>query len=331
MSAPKISKAASGAEQKNGGAPEGVRQGNISMLNVVQNAPSAQATITAFSAPSQQKKLGIWLDGLVEKSLTKPVSQMVSLTPELAALLLERNPANRKIKPNVVDAYAHDIERGAWAFNGQPVIVSDTGELNDGQHRCSAVIEAGKAIDILLIVGIKRSTRTTLDQGRVRTAGDYLSMGGASNTNVLAAAANYLWQYRNRGYVKHGGSSSATKTEIMEMVADNPGLAKSVSFVQTASAAAVGGPSILAFLHFTLKGTRHPEDADFFVHSLMNGAGLKNGSPILYARNKLINERGKLRAHEKAEIFFKAWNAWRRGETLSRVAISGGVLPVLEQ
>lgn len=322
--------AASGAEKEKGGAPEGARQEINSMLNVAQKAPLAQVDIAPFHSQSQSKKLGVWLDTLVERAKTKPVSQVVTLTPDLAAVFLERNPANRKIKPSVVEIYAHDIARGAWVFNGQPIIISDTGELNDGQHRCSAVVEADKPIEVLLIVGIKRDTRTTLDQGRARTAGDFLSMEGATNTNVLAASANFLWQYRNRGAIRQSGSSSATKSEVLEIVRDNPGLTKSVAFVQVTAAASVGGPSILAFAHFVFKSTRHRDDADFFIHSLMSGAGLKNGSPILYARNRLINERGRLKPREKAEILFKAWNAWKRGENITRIVLGDGLLPVLE-
>lgn len=325
-----ISPATSGAEKEKGGAPEGARQGNISMLNVVQKAPLAQADISQFSAQSPNKRLAIWLENLVEKSKTKPVSQMVSLTPAMAEMLLGRNDKNRKVSARTVETYAHEIATGHWAFNGEPIIVSDSGELNDGQHRCLAVIEAQRPIDVILIVGIKRETRTTLDQGKTRTAGDYLSMEGMTNTNVLSAAANLAWQYRNRGMVVDGGSARATKSEVLDTVSENPGLIRSVGFVQTAAAKAVGGPTVLAAAHFIL-GTVNREDADYFIHSMMSGAGLKAGDPILYVRNRFVNERGALKTPAKIELIFKAWNAWKRREKVTKFLISGGVLPVLER
>ena len=301
------------------------------MLSVVEKALPVQAVTAGLHIESSRKKLGIWLDSLIEKSKAKPISQIIQLTPEMAEMLLDRNPANRKVSEGTVEAYTHEIARGAWVFNGEPIIVSNTGELNDGQHRCRAVIEAGRPIETVLIVGIKRETRTTLDQGRARTSADYLSMEGNTNTNVLAAAANMVWQYRNKGLLSTAGRDKATKSEVLEIVAENPGLTRSVAMVQVAAAAAVGGQSVLAFAHFTFRTTDHPEDADYFIHSILTGAGLKAGSPILYARNRLIGERGRIRANGKAEVIFKGWNAWRRGESLSRMIITGGLLPVLEQ
>lgn len=323
---------ASGVAKEKGGTPEGARQGIQSMLNVAEKVVPLQSVTAGLHIESARKKLGIWLDTLVEKSKSKPISQIISLTPEMAELFLGRNPANRKVSETLVETYAHEIDRGRWVFNGEPIIISDTGELNDGQHRCRAVIEAGKPIETVLIVGIKRDTRTTLDQGRARTASDYLSMEGNINTVVLAAAANYVWQYAHHGAVVGNTDKKATKSEVLETVDGNASLKRSVAFVSVAAAKAVGGASVLAFCHYTFRNTQHPEDADFFIHTLMNGAGLKIGSPILYARNRLVNERGRIRANEKAEIIFKAWNAWRRGENLSRMIINGtGLLPVVEQ
>lgn len=300
------------------------------MLNVVQKDPPTQGNVTPFVVSSQNKKLGIWLDALVEKAKSKPVAQVVKLTPEMAEMLLGRNPANRKISAATVENYAHEMAGRRWVFNGEPIIVSDTGELNDGQHRCQAVIESGVSIDVLLIVGIARETRTTLDQGKTRTVGDYLAMEGNAYSNILGSAAGYIWLHRNRGKLSTGRNVRATKGEVMETVAACPVLKRSVQMVQDKAANAVGGRSILAFCHFTFS-TINREDADYFLYALMNGAGLKVGDPILYVRNRLINERGRLSANEKADLLFKAWNAWRRREQVSRLLLSAdGLLPVLE-
>lgn len=317
--------------QEKGRAPEGCGQKEITMLKVADRPPVSQASEPVFSISSTSKKLGIWLDSLVEKAKVRPVSQIVQITPDLAEVLLNRNPENRKISTNLVENYAHEIANGRWAFNGEPIIISDTGELNDGQHRCAAVVAAKRSIDVVMIIGVKRQTRTTLDQGKARTVGDYLSMEGNTYSNILGSSAGYVWLYRNRGHIAGGGGrgSRATKGEIMETVADNPGLKRSVVTVYQKAADAVGGKSVLAFAHFVLSAINR-EDADHFIHSLMFGAGLKAGDPVLYVRNRLINERGAFRPNEKAELIFKGWNAWRKGERVSRLLISGGVLPVLE-
>lgn len=318
--------------QQKGRKPEGCGQKENVMNTVVQMEPVGkvhQPETAGFHTQSANRKLGIWLDSLVEKAKEKPVVQMVKLTPELALLLLDRNPSNRKLTESLVENYTHEIAGGRWAFNGEPIIVSNTGELNDGQHRCHGVIGAQKAIDVLMVVGVERGTRTTLDQGKARTVGDYLTMEGRSYANVLGAVAGYVWQFRNRGMLASGSRTRATKGEVMETVSQNKGLERSVATVHVKGADAAGGKSVLAFAHFIL-GSINRDDADYFVHALITGAGLKAGDPVLYVRNRLINERGRLRANEKAELIFKGWNAWRRGDRISRLLLTGGTLPVLE-
>lgn len=330
----RISPAVRAASRKEkGGTPEDARQKESKMEAVVEARPVGKVSpinIAGFHTESAMRKLGIWLDSLVEKAKEKPVVQMVKLTPELAELLLARNPHNRKINLRTVENFAHEMAGGRWAFNGEPLIVSDTGELNDGQHRCHAVIESGVSIDILLVVGVPRETCTTLDQGRARTVGDYLAMEGMTNANVLGAVAAHVWAYRNRGFLATGSQTRGTKGEVKKTVHDNPGISHSVHFCQTAGVAAVGGLTLVSFCHFVLAGV-DKEDADYFIASMISGAGLKYGAPILYARNRLINEGRKMRANEKAELVFRCWNAWKRGSrNTTRVPLSGGELPVLE-
>jgi len=322
------------ARKENGGSPEDARQKDKHMEAVARSAPERNVVTPAFNIVSDNRKLGIWLEKLVSDSLVKgkPVAQMVKLTPELASVLLDRNPANRKINETAVERYAYEIMGGRWVFNGEPMIVSDTGELNDGQHRCSAVIKAGKPIDVILIVGVPRETRTTLDQGRARTAGDYLSMDGHVNTNNLAAAANYAWQYRTYGMLATSSSNKAMKSEVLSFVKDNPGLERSLAMFTVKNSRGLGGLSFLGFCHFIIGSVGRAEDVDTFFLSLTEGINLGRGHPALYVRSRMMTlAKERDSANQKAELVFKAWNAWRRGEKLDKVWLQGGVLPVLER
>lgn len=322
-----------GSSKEKGGSPEDARQEVKPMEAVAVKERERNVVTPLNSGMSENRKLAIWLEKLVADSVQKgkPVSQMVSLTPALAEMLLNRNPVNRKINEAAVERYAYDIRGGRWTFNGEPIIVADSGELNDGQHRCAAVIEAGKPIDIVLIIGVPRDTRTTLDQGRTRTAGDYLSMEGHVNTNNLAAAANYAWQYRARGMLAQGSASRAMKSEVMRFVADNPALARSLSLFNVKQGRGLGGLSFLAFCHFVISGVGRPEDVDTFFIALTEGVNLGRGHPALYVRNRMMTLSNDRVQNAKAELIFRAWNAWRKGETMGKVWLQGGVLPVLER
>ena len=321
------------SRKEKGGSPEDARQMDKHMLQVAHKEGRGKVVSPKFNTISDHRKLAIWLDKLVSDSAEKdrPQAQMVSLNPALAAVLLERNPANRKINESAVERYAYEITGGRWTFNGEPLIVSDTGELNDGQHRCAAVVKAGKPIDVILIVGVPRESRVTLDQGKMRTAADYLSMDGHANTLVLAAAANYAWQYRTYGMLSTGGRTKATKSEILSFVDDNPGLEKATALFTNKNSRLLGGVAFMTFCRFAIGAVGRDEDVDSFFIALTEGVNLKVGHPVLYIRNRLMTLTGNRDINGKAELVFKAWNAWRKGEKVDRIWLSGGILPVLER
>jgi hypothetical protein len=300
------------------------------MLKVAERPDEGKAEVTQFRGFSDDHRAAMWLDEEVKKAKKGVTTQVVELTPALARILLDRNDANRKISPHYVDLYARDIEHGAWRFNGEPLIVAEDGNLNDGQHRCAAVVEADKAIPVVLVIGVERNSRTTLDQGRIRTAGDYLAMKGHGDANVLAAASGYIWQWQTRGSISSTGHAKPSKSELLELVDKHPDIAESIGAIPRRGAPACGGMSVLGFCHWAFSRTCKPAEVTEFMVSLTGGAALLSRDPILYTRNRLITERGRLRINDKAELIFRGWNAHRRGERVTRIPILGGALPVVE-
>lgn len=302
------------------------------MQHVVESRSAGKQNAPLRSVNSPDRNASLWLDDQIQRSQDGVVTQVVDLTPALARVLLARNPDNRKVSANTIEKYARDIINGSWSFNGEPIIVSRDGFLNDGQHRCEAVILANEAIQAVLVVGTDRASRLTVDQGKTRLAGDYLGMNGHTDSIALAAAAKYIWQHQSFGRLSQESRMSPTKGEVLNLVGTTPTIAESLKRIQTKGSDAVGGRSILAFLHWTFSrvcGSR--TEADVFLDALINGSNLGIRSPILYARNRLMAERGRLKPNEKAELIIRAWNASRRGDKVASLPIKGGALPTVER
>lgn len=288
---------------------------NVANLEAVRQPPS----------PSE------WLNEAISSAQNKVRTFVIDLTPALARALLARNPANRKISLNMVEKYARDMSQDGWAFNGEPIIVSCGGHLNDGQHRCEAVIQSGRTIPVVLVIGTDRASRLTIDQGKNRMAGDYLAMDGHTDGTALAAAAGYLWQYEHHGRLSGQAFYRPTKTEVMAVVAATPDLTASLSAVPKKGSDAVGGRSMLAFAHLLFARRAGKPAADEFLDMLVTGINLSANSPVLYARNRLTTNRGRLRPNEKAELILRAWGAWRRRETPKTLPILNDALPIVER
>lgn len=299
------------------------------MLNLGEQAHTEKKA-RALS-PDPDAAAAVWLAGQLADAADGVRTVTGNLTPSLARLLLARNPDNRRLSADSVEKYARDIVNGNWRFNGEPVVVAKDGLLNDGQHRCEAVVLAGEAISVVFVFGVDRDSRFTLDQGRMRKAGDYLNMHGHDDALVLASAAGHLWQYRTQNRLSSQMRYRATKSEVLALVENTPGLVDAVAAIPKKGSQTVGGRSLLALCYFVFSEKAGPAAAGEYIAALMSGASLSVRSPILYARNRLIDSTGRLLINERAELMFRSWNAHRRGEHPKVLPILDGELPKLER
>lgn len=90
-------------------------------------------------------------------------SRMLMGSPDLAHLLLSKNPENRPISNKLVNEYAEKILSGEWKDEGkgfQPLIVINDGTLINGQHRLCAIIKANKAVKMRVWLMEKTNPQT---------------------------------------------------------------------------------------------------------------------------------------------------------------------------
>jgi hypothetical protein len=95
--------------------------------------------------------------------------------PQRASEILQKcNRMNRRLRPGTVKKYSKIMKAGQWHLSPEPVIVSDTGRLLNGQHRLSAVVDADVSVPFLFVYGPDESTFEVLDRGATRTVADAL-------------------------------------------------------------------------------------------------------------------------------------------------------------
>lgn len=304
------------------------------MLDATNTSETTLETIRGVS-PEEHRRMTAWLEGHIEGSKKKPVAEVVTMTPLLAQLLLTRNHENRPISRRNSDDLAADIANKRWEFNGESIVVSKSGKLLDGQHRCQQVVATGKPIETVVVFGPRDQARFTIDTGKSKTVSNFLSMKGKSYTHALGPAINYILQWREHGeiYRPTGAKSSSllpTKAQIIAAADELAGIDASIE-VTAGSMKTVKSHAVLAFCHFVFSRRLNRTTADEFMLKLIEGDGLRKGSPIHYCRNRLLNMGGEVRANARAELIFKSWNAWRIGNDMDGCRLSGGKLPKVER
>jgi hypothetical protein len=116
-----------------------------------------------------------------------------TITPEVAAQYLAKNPKNRRIRKGKVKALAAIVKQGHWELTHQGIAFNCDGSLKDGQHRLAAVIEAGKPITTLVTRGLSDDAMLYVDTGSARSDADAFTINGLPTSLSFVAAARALW------------------------------------------------------------------------------------------------------------------------------------------
>lgn len=305
------------------------------MLNVA-DSPAIEKTVTGVAKPKsavvERNRMLSWLQEHIADGMAAPLTETVTLTPVLAGLLLELNDGNRPISAVNLDRIKRDILAGRWEFNGDTISVSRDGFLNNGQHRCRAVVETNVAVKVIMVFGVSRRSRMTVDQGAARTVGHYMAMLGHTDANVLATVGSYVWQYKEYGRISRQADTRPTKSEVLLAVEHYKDIPDSLRAVPFKGGSVFAMRSVIAFCHWAIAQRAGSVEADAFINRLLKGNNLPEGDPILYCRNRLLEMRKDAagNANDRIELIFKTWNAHRRGERVKRIMLGNDKLPALE-
>jgi hypothetical protein len=287
---------------------------------------SARADRAAYDL----KRTTDWLDEQIAAGKKKAHSSVVTITPTLAQLLLGRNPINRPISKGNANDLASDISSGRFEFNGESIVVSNTGVLLDGQHRLEQVVATGACIESVLVFGPKEAARFTIDIGKPKSVANFLQMKGRVYAGYLSAAVNYYLQWTQNGSVVHSDTPSRpTKAQILSAADEMKGIDTSVE-IAVGGIKSIRSVAAVAFCHHVFWKRAGREAADHFVNGLIEGDGLKKGDPILYCRNRLSGMGRGIPVSHRIELLFKCWNAYRLGHGVDHCKLNGR-LPKVER
>lgn len=189
-------------------------------------------------------------------------TSIVEITPQKAKEMLAMSSGNRPLKRAKVESYARDMASGNWQVNGEPIIIDEDGTLVDGHHRLKSVEKSGCAITSLVVKGVKRESRFTIDMGASRSISDAVSFEGVLNANLVASISRSLMSL-SVGSIR---SSNPSSQEVFSYIKENPTIEGAASFAATKHMSRCA----------TLLGTAYVVDPDEAVYF---GDVLKTGIP----------------------------------------------------
>jgi len=250
---------------------------------------------------------------LAEHFSSEAEALYIDVTPSLAAALLERNSNNRPLLGDRIDVYARDMASGDWRANNQGIALGADGRLYDGQHRLCAVIRSGCTVRMLVARGLSPDSRSTIDQGRMRSLGDLLRLLDGESRGACIVS----WLHAIRRLTDKRATAPSHAMVRRQLAHYEPSvrwfLDNGPRAKPYARAAIVGA---LVYAHRAAGPA-----VEAFTRGYVSGANLPADSPILALR-AYVTGRMHLDFHHQRVIPLKALRcvlAEIRGERLERV------------
>lgn len=252
-------------------------------------------------------------------TVTTPTATWEEITPARAAELLASNIDNRNLRRDAVAAYARDITEGRWMVSGETIKLDYTGRLIDGQHRLTAVLEAGATVTELVVSGLDPAVQRVIDVNIRRSAADQLRfLGVERNIYEVASAARIAISYE-RGFVTRYGTirAAVSHAEIYDWVIAHEEINDIVAESRRIMNRLNTPPSPLAFAMWKLSQISATDAMEFFT-STAEYATTGEGDPRATLIRTLNNSDTRIarRPNTIIGIIFAAWNAWRDGQKL---------------
>lgn len=250
-----------------------------------------------------------------------------AIGPETAKYVLEKkNPSNRKIRKRTVKQYASDMSKGKWQITGDPIRYDKDGNLIDGQHRLSAILESGVTIQTAVIYDLERSSQDVIDTGAKRSAANALQMRTSmKNATSMAAIARIGINYE-RGTFKTTKSRMAdvTHSEVVDWVDANYGSVEEIFYTTQKLGKYVNGSVAAMMWAFYHLYTINPVEAKKFLQDLVDLKSGGKGDPRATLYRTLMQLSQARMPHTRTAMtvyaIFKAWNAMRQGKEIHIIA-----------
>lgn len=271
----------------------------------------------------------------VENARHSLAAAFEQVTPATAARWLNDNVHNRHLAPIRATNTAEDMSEGRWQQTGDTIKFDIYGHLLDGQHRLKSLLDSGTTQLLLVVRGLQPSAQQVMDSGARRTAGDALSLlefvpNLQNGKNTAAMVRRVIeWQAGRRTRNQRIGKNVVTTAAVVEFVQANEAKCRETVELAMSFSSVPISVAVRGLLLWVLTDIDREAALEFFAR-LNDGAGLEQGNPILTLRNRLMDARvniptkGRLQETTILDMSIRAWNAWREGRPLLRLATNTG-------
>lgn len=260
-------------------------------------------------------------DGMNTNEPVTPRPGLQTITPQQAANLLATRAVNRGLKQGNVSYLRRQIEEGRWRPTAGTLGINEDGQLVEGQHRCQAIVEANRDVQIEVRL-IAQADVLAVDTGAQRSAADLFAIRSIANPTQAAACIRIVASLR-------GSVGKPAFNQRLGAVLSNEELWEILKAdSRYVVAAEVGralkehtpfmGSSQLAALYYVFADASSPERAREFLDAVAFDSEMNTRALTYNLRRWLLRAEAQKRKPSKYHalvVFAATWNRWLKGET----------------
>lgn len=261
--------------------------------------------------------------------LERPITEDVEVTPEIAAVWLQRDQVsdetfNRHTDVRRVERYARDMANDNWWYTGHPIVFDWDGHVRDGGHRLLAVIKSKRTIRFNVVYGVDPRSQHGMDRLRPRSVKDDMDIAGLPNGMTVASIASLILRWRSgKIFSSNWQPSDMEKLDMIErepnvhvaarqairIWRNTPQAAKSVLGTMWHEAYELDSEACERFFDLYYSG-RILDDRDSAILAIRNAV-------IRYGSNGGKKPRQEYQLYQMV----KAWNTWRVGKEAKYIIV----------
>ena len=279
-------------------------QMNIEEHAVSRNVPDSPAAVV----PNRREQA--WLNARLERGKKERFSEVVKVTPGLAAAMLKLNLANRPIVKRQVALHVDRLMRGDFVLHHHGIAFAKSGALNDGQHRLTGIAESGVSGMLQVTFGAEREEFLVIDQGKRRGADHMLAIAGETHWTLRASVASILYRIKNKL------PDSPDPQVVFDYAMSQRGKDMDDALRVGRNMSKVTSPTAAALAYYWIKTySKRGDRLDEFFANLPTGQNLTHPRLKLreWLRGKAIKSGGGATTVLRAAVIINCWNTWLAG------------------
>lgn len=252
--------------------------------------------------------------------------KLMTITPETASEYLGKNVKNRVLSKSRVSALSSAMKSGEWESNGDTIRFDKSGNLIDGQHRLSAIVDCGISQEMIVVKGLNEKSFTTIDSGKARTASDVLSVEGVKYYRAAASISRLVLNW-NKGGNPHSYTAfdKPTSSQIYDYVKGNDVLSRACELSTNGTLSRIIPPSIMGFIYVSAVQDGISETrVDEFFNRIIQPKSDDLGGVIMMLRDKIMqdkNSKSRMTKQELTAIVIKAMRLWLCGSPVKTLRV----------